>query len=137
MVNEDDKHFLNGLIDKCLDKDACYICSTGQLASQTEDYFDEEIVWREVQKESVTGKPQDYDMAPMTSFHRNFDEGFWFATTLARQIVKEEYVISNQVVCIDCTVQRVRRHLVKLIENINSGWLPNENEIEDPRYDNF
>jgi hypothetical protein len=71
----------------------------------------------------------------MTSFHRNFDEGFWFATTNARQIINDIYVVSNQVICIDSTIKKVRIHITSLIERINNGWLPNDKELEIPLYD--
>lgn len=136
IADVEDRQLLNDMTAHCLDKGVCYTCSAGELCSDTEDYFDQEIVCRQIQQEAATGKPQDYESTPMTSLHRNFEEGFWFATTLARQIINEEYVTSKQVVCIDCTNRKVRRHLTLLIKKINSGWLPGDGEIEKPFYDN-
>jgi hypothetical protein len=71
----------------------------------------------------------------MTTFHKNFNEGFWFAATVAKQVVNDVSVTSHKVVCIDCTTHKVRNHLIGLILKINNGWLPSENEFEKPAYD--
>ena len=76
IADETDKDLLYDMTAKCLDRNVLYTCSVGELASEAEDYFDEEIVWKQVQIEELTGKPQDYETSPMTTFHRNFDEGF-------------------------------------------------------------
>lgn len=136
IADNDDKQFLHDMAVRCIDKGVCYSCSAGQLASLTEDYFDEEIVWRQVQHEERTGEQQDYEATPMTSFHKNFDEGFWFAVTVAKQIINDVYVTSHQVVCIDCTQLKVRKHLLNLIDKINNGWLPSDDGFEKPGYNN-
>jgi hypothetical protein len=82
-----DRELIDDIVKKCLDTPVCYTCSAGELASLTEDWFDEEIVWREVEQEMKTGIASDYDDSPMTTYHKNFSEGFWFATTQATQII--------------------------------------------------
>ena len=119
----------------CLENGVRYTCSVGELASLTEDYFDEEIVSRAVDKELKTGIVEDFESTPMTSFHRNFDEGFWFAATLARQIINDQYVESRQVICIDCTKRQVRQYLIDLVDKLNNGWLPCDREYKQPLYD--
>lgn len=109
-----------------------YTCSAGELAGLTEQYFDEEIGWRGVQQEEKTGKEYDYEQLPITTMHRNFGEGFWFASTLAYDRDKE----INKVVCIDFTTRKVKKHLTELVEKINNGWLPSDEEIELAEYDN-
>ena len=131
-----DKELLYDMIVKCLDKNVLYTCSTGQLASDTEDCFDGEIVWRQVQAEEQTCKPQDYENSPMTSSHRNFSEGFWFAIQSAYAIAYDEYILIDKVVCIDMTQGGVKQYLCELLQKIQNGWLPSHNEIEDPKYDN-
>ena len=130
IVDENDRQLLKDMTAHCLDKGVCYTCSSGQLASLTEDYFDEEIVDREIERSAKKGKPEDYESTPMTSFHKNFDEGFWFAATTANQTVNDIYTISNEVVCIDCTKERKLGHLINLVDKINDGWLPPDDEIE-------
>ena len=135
IADNEDKELLHDMTVRCIDKGVCYSCSAGQLGSLTEDYFDEEISWRQVQHEERTGEPQDYEATPMTSFHKNFDEGFWFAAAVAQQIINDVYVTSHQIVCIDCTQEKVRNHLINLIAKINDGWLPPDNEFQKPVYD--
>ena len=130
-----DKELLNDTTKKCLDANVLYTCSAGQLGSDTEDYFDEEIVWRQVQIEERTGKPQDYEISPMTTFHKNFDEGFWFATTVANAVAYDKYIPINKVVCIAMTKKGVKKHLIVLLDKIKNGWLPSDNEVEEPTYD--
>lgn len=138
IADEEDEELLPELVTKCIEKGVCYAYSAGLLASKTEDYFGEEIVRRQVNKEQTTGQLQDYERAPMTAFNINFDEGFWFAATVAQQIINEEYILSTQVICIDCTSRKVRGHLINLIEKLNSGWLPEDIEgVVAPVYDNL
>lgn len=132
IVDEADEDMIDSLTKKCLDQGTCYICSAGKLATLMEDYFDEEIVMRTIAKKENTEEFQDYEDAPMTSSHKNFDEGFWFATTVARQIVYDKHVTSAEVVCVDCTSRHVRQYLIDLIHKINENWLPGENESKDP-----
>ena len=135
IADKDDEALLNNATIKCLDKNVSYTCSAGELGSDTEAYFDQEIVWREVQKEEKTGAPQNYDRTPMTTSHRNFSEGFWFATTVAYPTIEDRYIHIETVVCVDCTERGVKEHIQSLIEKINSGWLPSDDEVEPPVYD--
>lgn len=135
IADESDKDLLSSLASNSLDAGVCYACCAGQLASLTEDYFDEETVWREVQKSEKTGLEPDYEAAPMTTYHKNFSEGFWFAATNANQIINDAYVISNEIICIDCTNRKTRGFIINLINKINNGWLPSDSEIERPEYD--
>ena len=130
-----DKELLNETSMMCLDKNVLYTCSAGQLGSDTEDYFDQEIVWRQVQIEEQTGKPQDYETSPMTTSHKNFDEGLWFAIQSAYATAYDKYIPIDKVVCIDMTQRGVKKYLTDLIKRIQNGWLPSDNEIELPNYD--
>jgi hypothetical protein len=129
--DNEDKEMLNDCTIGILDKNVTYTCSAGELGSLTEDYFDQEIGWRGVQYEEKTGKEFDYDKSPMTTMHRNFGEGFWFASTLAYDGEKE----IDKVVCVDFTTRKVKQHLIELIEKINNSWLPSDEEIELAEYD--
>jgi hypothetical protein len=131
----DDKGLLRDLVAGCLNTGTCYTNSAGEIASLTEDYFDEEIVTREIEVEQKTGIVSDYEAAPLTAFHKNFDEGFWFSAVIAKQIINEVYVESKQLICVDCTSQKVRGHLIRLIGMINDGWLPSDGERQIPVYD--
>jgi hypothetical protein len=126
---------LDEIVVSSLDKGVCYICSVGELASETDDHFDGFVVLREVLKEEKTGEPQDYDKAPMTVFFANFDEGFWFALLTAYAKIEDNYIDINNVICIDATKAGVKQHLLKLVEKIACGWIPSEGAIESPLYD--
>ena len=130
-----DKDLLSDTTIKCLDKNVLYTCSVGQLRSETEDYFDQEIVWRQVQIEEKTGKSQDYETSPMTTSHKNFDEGFWFAIQSAYATAYDKYIPIDKVVCIDMTQQGVKKYLLLLIDKIRNGWVPSDKEVEVPKYD--
>ena len=132
IADKENKEILHESTSQILDKNVTYTCSAGELAGLTEQYFDEEIGWRGVQYEEKTGKEYDYEQSPMTTMHRNFGEGFWFASTLAYDGEKE----INKVVCIDFTTRKVKKHLTELVEKINNGWLPSDEEIELAEYDN-
>jgi hypothetical protein len=97
----------------------------------TEDIFDEEIVNRAIQDETRTGNPYDYEFSPMTTFHNNFSEGFWFATTFTYDGCKD----CDVVVCIDFTTKGVKNHVAELIIKIDNNWLPSDEAFEDPVYD--
>jgi hypothetical protein len=132
IADTEDKEILNECTVGILNKNVTYTCSAGELASLTEDYFDEEIGWRGVQYEEKTGMKFDFDKSPMTTMHLDFGEGFWFASTLARDGEKE----IEKVVCVDFTARKVKKHLIELVEKINNGWLPSNKETELAEYDN-
>jgi hypothetical protein len=135
IADYNDKDVLPELVTGCLDMGVCYTNSVGEIASLTEDYFDDEIVIREIKVEEKTGVASDYEATPMTCFHKNFDDGFWFSAVVAKQIINEIYVESNQLICVDCTSKKVRGHLVRLVGMINEGWIPSDEEVQIPVYD--
>ena len=130
IANEEDSDLIPPAVKICMDRNVCYTCSAGGYAHMTEEFFDEEITWRGVEYEMRTKQKFDYDSSPVTTAHRNFSEGFWFAATLAN----DEHFI-EKVVCMDFTKRKVRKHLVSLIDRINNGWLPSDAEIESAEYD--
>ncbi|WP_431137378.1 hypothetical protein [Psychroserpens mesophilus] len=129
--NNEDKELIYSAVNVILNKNVLYACNAGEFGSQTEDYFLEEIGWRGVQFKEKTGEEYDYDTSPMTSTHRNFGEGFWFASVLATDGDK----LMDKVVCIDFTKRKVRNNLIKLVEKINNDWLPNNKDIELAKFD--
>lgn len=124
--------FESKLVHHCLDKNVCFTCSAGQLSDSTELEFDLEIVNRAIAIQDRTGKEYDYGQSPCTTSHKNFREGFWFATTVASDAYKD----IDKVVCADFTSKGVRQYLKELLEKINNGWLPSDDAIEEPIYDN-
>lgn len=132
IANEEDEELVPPAVKTCMDKNVSYTCSAGTLANWTENYFDEEITWRGVEYEKQTKKEFDYHDSPVTTAHNNFSEGFWFATTLAH----DDSFDIDKVVCIDFTKRKVKKNLIKLIGEINEGWLPSDEEVELAEYDN-
>tara|TARA_R110001606_G_scaffold225781_3_gene373876 strand:+ start:15 stop:524 length:510 start_codon:yes stop_codon:yes gene_type:complete len=133
IANKEDEELVPPTVKICMDKNVCYTCSTGTLADWTEQYFDEEITGRGMDYEFRTKKEFDYEFSPMTTSHKNFSEGFWFANFAAHHPKVE----IDKVVCLDFTKRKVRKHLTELIEKINNGWLPDDDdEIELAEYDN-
>ncbi|WP_020531034.1 hypothetical protein [Flexithrix dorotheae] len=118
----EDEELVPPAVKICMDKNVSYVCSAGTLANWTENYFDEEISWRIVEFEMQNKKEFDFNISPVTTAHENFEEGFWFATTLAH---KNDFNI-NRVICLDFTKKKVKQHLIKLVNKINNGWLPND-----------
>ena len=131
IADNEDHGLIEFAVEKCLDKLVLYSCSAGQLARETELSFDSAIVNRAIAQEDKTGQPFDYEHSPLTTIHENFSEGFWFSTTVAHDGYKEITIV----ICIDFTTKGVKCKLIELIEKINEGWLPSDEEIEAPIYD--
>jgi len=122
IANLEDEELIATSAKILFEKNVSYTCSAGEFGTQTEDYIDEEISWMEIVE------PIEF---VMTTSHKNFNEGFWFATTVAK---KENYDL-DKIVCLDFTKKKVKRYLKKLIEKINNNWIPSDNELESPKYD--
>ena len=133
IANKEDEELVPPVIKVCLDKNVSYSCSTGNLAKRSEDCFDEEISFRATDFEVKTRQKFDYDSAPITTYHNNFGEGLWFASKSA---YVDKFEI-EKIVCLDLTKLKVKNHIVNLIDKINNGWLPSEEETELPEYDNL
>jgi hypothetical protein len=128
-----DEGLLIEVANNCIEKLVSYVCCAGELCGLTEQIFDEVIVYRAIQEEEQTGKPYDYETSPMTTSHKNFSEGFWFATTVAYDCSKG----TSKIVCIDFTIKGVKRQLTELVTKINNHWLPSDEETESPFYDDL
>ena len=115
----DDKQIsqLDHLAKICLDKNVLYICGAGKASSRIDDAFDIEIVDRKIE-----ANDDNYDNTPMTTWHNDFDEGFWFASTVAYH----DIILINKLVCINLTDETYRERIVDLINKINNGWLPED-----------
>lgn len=132
IANKEDEELVPPSVKVFMNRNVSYTCSAGTLANWTENYFDDEIAWRGAEYEMQTKQEFDYKKTPVTTAHKNFGEGFWFAATLAN----DDNFDIDKVVCIDFTKRKVKKHLTDLIEKINNGWLPSDEEIELAKYDN-
>lgn len=118
------------LADKCIDKNALYMCSLGQSCELIHDIFDSVIVGKKIANGESVESTDDFENSPLTTWHHNFDEGFWFALNAAH----DEYKIIDKVVCIDYT-RGVKNYLIELLNKLHQEWLPSDNEIQLPIYD--
>ncbi len=131
IANAEDRALLEEVVPICLNHAVAYCCAAGELASLTDDLFDEEIVWRAVKGTEQTGVEYDYSTSPMTTWHTHFSEGLWYAATVAE--VPGQAL--THVVCLDLTQRGVRGHLKELTEKIQNHWVPSDEASELPRYD--
>lgn len=104
---------LDEAVSKIINNDVCYVCTVGQSCEKTHDLIDEEIVFREVDIEKLH-LPNHHIM---TTWHNDFDEGFWFALFAAHH----DKVSIDKVVVLDMTdsieLHRIEKLLVDLKAN--------------------
>lgn len=130
-VADENEEIVKEVVKLCLDKSVCYICCAGRICGLTEFFFDEEIVERAIRLEAQAGEEFDYEFSPMTTAHKNFSDGFWFASIAA--VDGHKHI--DMVICIDFTIKGVKGHLIDLVAKIKNDWLPSDEEFEDPTYD--
>jgi hypothetical protein len=120
------------LADKAITNNVLYLCATGECCKLIHDTFDETIFAQKIKNAESIDSPDDFENSPMTTWHSNFSEGFWFSISSAHHGTKT----IDKIVCVDFTKRGVKRHLTNLIEKINKSWLPSDEENEEPIYDN-
>ncbi len=120
---------------KCLDRNASCICNAGQLALNTYESFAEELELRKMQREQELDELEDKAGEPALTFHTNFSEGFWYATSIANPSIADTESDIDKVLCIDMTENSVKKCIRDLIGKFNSGELPSDSEYEEPVYD--
>ena len=108
---------LYSFAEKCLDRNVLYICGAG---SEIDDAFDSVIVDSRLASSNRDLTQNDFDDSPMTTWHRDFDEGFWFFVTTASR----EKEIIEQVVVANITEESYEVRIKDLVAKISSGWLP-------------
>lgn len=111
---------LEKLADMCIDNDVLYMCATGKVCSQVDDLFDMNMVMRDIE-----GRPKpswykvDNDVL-MTTWHYDFDEGFWFCSTQANY---EGYKIDTVLVANLTEIDYLPK-IQELTKLIAEGWHP-------------
>ena len=118
--HDTDSKVIDDLAIKCLEKNTLYVCALGQQCELIHDTFDHYIVQRKIDKSESIDNPIDFEGASMTTWHKDFDEGFWFATETAYPTINDEYIFVDKVVCIDTTTNGEKERLPNLILKINS-----------------
>ena len=131
VVDEKNDSLSNKLIETCLTNNVGYICSAGNQAEYIHDCFDEVIAFKAAPFQLATAIEYTLSNMPITTWHTNFDEGLWYAGYNAMDDAK----VLDKIICIDLTEKGVRQHIQTLIKKINTGWLPNDEEVVIPAYD--
>ncbi|GAA4375512.1 hypothetical protein GCM10023186_08290 [Hymenobacter koreensis] len=119
IADQYDHDLFEQLTTSCLNRQPLAICCAGQSASRLEDWFDIEIVVRDVEWEELYQRPY-YENLLATTADVDIDNGFWFATLCGPDMCKEPV---DTIVCLDAEGIYQNR-VVELIGLINSGWLP-------------
>ena len=78
--NNRERRYLEEIISKIVDHDVCYVCTVGEGCELTHDLVDEEISFKEAEIEN-RHLPKHLII---TTWHQDFQEGFWFAFHAAR-----------------------------------------------------
>ncbi|MEJ8755687.1 hypothetical protein WG947_01655 [Pontibacter sp. H259] len=101
---------------KSINRGVCYVCCLSSQAEKQHDIFREDIDVREVEIEN--NYLPGYEI--MTTWHRDFSEGVWFAMYLAWH---EEQEI-NTIFCLNAGKEDSEEVILELINKINQGWVP-------------
>jgi hypothetical protein len=81
-----------------------------------------EIIKRKIEMGESVHDHIAFDDVPMTTWHGDFEEGFWFAAMVAY----DETIPISVVVCLNLTVNCCKGYLANLIDKITIGWLPGD-----------
>jgi hypothetical protein len=125
IADESETRLIGTLAKKCLEKHTLCVCAAGKQCKLIHNIFDHYAINR---RNNHLEKSADYyslNKVPLTTWHKNLDEGFWFATSAAFPTINDEYMHVDKVVCIDLTSQE-RDKLANLVTRINSGWVPSD-----------
>lgn len=122
IADQTNRDLFDSVVKKCLDNEVIYVCTLGKECEKFHDLFDDEILIRKIFSGQPYGKPDDFNDTPMTTWHNNFEEGFWFAISSAFEDGKD----INKVVCLDLTENGYLKKLQKLLHQTNEGWLPSD-----------
>ena len=120
IADNKDKRLIGEIAHACLENKVTYICSLGKECEWVHDWFDEAILLRRIKLGLPISLPDDFEYEPMTTWHNNFNQGFWFALTSAY----DDYIEIDKVVCLDLTKTGYKEQLTNLLSKINKGWLP-------------
>lgn len=112
-----DKEIIAKAAEECLGRGVNYVAALGQACELIHDIFDEEVVLRKIQKGERVDREEDFEREPMTTWHHDFNEGVWFATTVAY----DEYNDIHQVICLDLTERGEKDRLTQILDKIQAG----------------
>lgn len=121
-VIEDDKDnpVLIPFAGLCIEKDVVYVCCAGKACSEIDDLFDMEMVCRIIDGNYVPRWFKSEEDILMTTWHHDFDEGFWFAAMAAEY----DAIEITEVVIVNLTKQVYLQRIEELTKRISEGWGP-------------
>lgn len=117
-----DEQLWEQVTEASLNHHVSYICTAVQECEKLHDWFDENILIRRFNMGLSTDHENDFEYEPMTTWHNQFEEGFWFALNTAY----DDHVDIDKVICIDLTNKDHHEILSELLFKMNEGWLPND-----------
>ncbi|HET6996812.1 MAG TPA: hypothetical protein VFI06_17585 [Chitinophagaceae bacterium] len=118
--NNVDNPVLRPFLELCIDRDVLYVCTAGAAGSEVDDLADLLMVIRKLKGKYLPSWLKSDDDVLMTTWHDDFEEGFWFAAQVARY---EDHPIQNVLVA-NLSRQTQLNRIQGLIKRINEGWLP-------------
>jgi len=122
IADQDQLGRLYSFAEKCLDRGVLYICGAGEACSEIDDAFDFAIVDGKLASLNRDLTQDDFRDSPMTTWHDDFDEGFWFSVTTAYH---EEQLI-DKVIVANLTEKNYEFRIKELVDKIHAGWLPSD-----------
>jgi hypothetical protein len=60
-----------------------YVCAAGKACSEIDDLFDMVMVMKEIEHEKMPSWMTSPEDILMTTWHHDFEEGYWFVTNAA------------------------------------------------------
>lgn len=106
----------------CIDKEVLYVCAAGKACSEMDDLFDMTMVMRMIEGRRIPSWYQSDDDVLMTTWHHNFEEGFWFVTSVASY----EEMFIDTVLVVNLTAVDYLPVIRDLTKKIAKGWLPSD-----------
>jgi hypothetical protein len=121
-VIEDDSSnpILSSFASLCIEKDVAYVCSAGKACSEIDDLFDMEMVIRKIYKKYIPNWIKSDDDILMTTWHYDFDEGFWFVSTQTEL----DNIDITDIVVVNLTKNNYQQRIELLSKRISEGWVP-------------
>ena len=118
--DEADNNLLLPFANLCIEKNVLYMAATGKAASRIDDLFDQVMVTRAIQGDKLPTWYVSEDDVLLTSWHKDYKEGFYFITSVAayegRQI--------DKVLVANLTKEDFLPRIRKLSSDIKGGWIP-------------
>jgi hypothetical protein len=111
---------LEEFADMCINKDVLYVCAAGKACRKIDDLFDMNMVIRRINGMPLPSWFSSDDDTLMTSWHHDFEEGFWFCTTVASY---EDHIIETVLVA-NLSDSDYLPKISKLTKLVSDGWLP-------------